>query len=437
MVAVSGGSDSVAMLRILHDMAPEQGWLVWVGHVDHQLRPDSGEHADFVRKLAAGLGLGFELAKVDCSRQHGSPEEAARKARRQALASVAERIGAGTIALAHTLDDQAETVLSRMLTGSGPTGLAAMAEWRSPWWRPLLGCTRAELRDCLRGLGQDWREDPSNADDSFLRNRVRGHLLPLAKDMINPRASQALARLAQVMALEEEYWDQWCGQQAAKGFLRQGSNLLIRSQALADLHPAQLRRLLRYAAGLVLGSGQHLLHDGLVRLEDLWEGEVGRESQPGAGLSAWREHGGLRLDLAGEPPEFSYILDGPGEVELPHLGATLRVEISQGPPKLKASGPEAWIPAEGVAWPLVVRNPVKGERIHPMGAPGSKRLSRFFIDRRVDIWWRKRSPVVSDAAGLWWVAPWTIAERARLTNGKGDFIRLCLVDTKRGGPYTW
>ncbi len=436
LVGVSGGADSVACARLLALRASQLQWQVVLGHVDHQLRPDSHLDAEFTRELAAGLGLGFKLTRVDCRTAGDSPEAAARAARRQALRAMAHEIGAGAIALAHTADDQAETILGRALTGTGLTGLAGMRVWRGIWWRPLLFCRRQQLRAWLESLGQPWREDPSNQDQGPLRNRLRLSLLPLAEELINPRVVEALGRLAELAGAEEDFWRHWCAQRAAAGFKRQGTSLLMTSAVLRDLHPAQLRRLLRHAAGLVSGGGQHLLADQLARLVELWQGRPGRRATLGAGLEAWREPGGLRLDIAGDPPVFSYRLDGPGSLELPHLGLRLEVGEAKTTEPLAAAGSQAWLPAARVNWPLTVRSPQAGERFHPLGAPGSKRLSRFFIDRRVPPWWRRRTPVVADAAGTWWVAPWSVAERAR-RRGKEALLRLRLVDTKGGGPYTW
>lgn len=436
LAAVSGGADSVALLRLLQRAAPGRGWRIQVAHVDHDLRPESGRDAAFVRALAGELGLDFSLRKVRVEAGGRSLEEAARLARRRALLAMAAETGAVAVALGHTADDQAETVLARLLSGSGPSGLAAMRPWDRPWWRPLLGLRREALRLWLQGLGQAWREDPSNAQMGPLRNRVRHQLLPLAAELVNPRAVEALARLAALAADEEELWDEWCQQAAATLSRREGNSFLFQAQGLSDLPPARQRRLLRYAAGQITGSGQHLLAPHVEQLRELLAGPPGRSLSLPAGLRAWREHGGLRLDRAEPPPECRLTLHGPATVMLPHLGKCLKVELSPRADGRRAQGPEAWLPAPAVDWPLIVRPPHPGERFHPLGAPGSKRLSRFLIDRKVPPWWRARTLVVADQGGLWWVGPWAVAERARLKGHEGAYLRLSFVDTPRQGPYT-
>ncbi|MEW5911667.1 MAG: tRNA lysidine(34) synthetase TilS [Thermodesulfobacteriota bacterium] len=429
LAAVSGGADSVALLRLLQQAVPAHGWRVAVAHVDHGLRADSGQDADFVARLAAELGLSFSLRRVQVPAQGRSLEEAAREARRAALMDMAAEAGAGVIALGHTADDQAETVLCRLLSGSGPSGLAAMRPWDAPWWRPLLGQRRESLRRWLAGLGQDWREDPSNQQMGPLRNRVRGRLLPLAQELVNPRAVEALARLAALAADEEELWEQWCQEAAAALVRREGASLVLAAGGLAALPVPRQRRLLRYGAGQLSGSGQHLLARHVEQLRELLAGPSGRSLSLPAGLKAWREPEGLRLGRAEPPPRIHLHLQGPATVNLPHLGKRLVVELCASAAEKRGRGPQAWLPAQEVAWPLILRPPLPGERFHPLGAPGAKRLSRFLIDQKVPPWWRARTLVVADSKGPWWVGPWAVAERARLKGHEGAYLRLSFVDT--------
>ena len=436
LAAVSGGSDSVALARLLAAEAPARGWRLVLAHVDHGLRPESAGDARFVAALADELGAGFLLRRVAVERQGRSLEDAARQARRRALGQMAAQAGAGVIALGHTRDDQAETVLMRLLTGTGPAGLGAMRPWDPPWWRPLLELGRQRLRAWLEAGGRPWREDPSNAGLEPLRNRVRHRLLPLARELVNPRASEALARLAQLAADEEELWQQWCQEEAARIMRRQGTSLLFQAEALAALHPARQRRLLRLAAGMLTGQSQHLLASHLEQLRELLAGAPGRKLTLPGGLMAWREHGGLRLDHAAEPPALRLVLHGPATVALPHLGARLHLELTREKPPLAGRGPEACLPAEAVEWPLELRPPRPGERFHPLGAPGAKRLSRFLMDRKTPHWWRARTLILADRRGPWWAAPWAVAERARLKGTESAYLRLSFVDTPQGCPYT-
>ncbi|MFZ5586052.1 MAG: tRNA lysidine(34) synthetase TilS [Thermodesulfobacteriota bacterium] len=435
LAAVSGGADSVALARLLAGLAPARGWRLTLAHVDHGLRPDSAADAAWVAELARSLGLDFAMRRVRVARQGRGLEDAARQARRQALMEMAAQAGAAAVALAHSADDQAETLVMRMLCGSGPTGLAGMRAWDGPWWRPLLAARRAELRAYLAGLGQGWREDPSNASNAPLRNRVRA-LLPALADQVNPRAVEALGRLAGLCAAEEDYWRGWCADFLAAHARREGHGWLVAAEALAGLHPAPARRVLRALAERIAGASQAILSLHVEQLLDLALGAPGRELSLPGGLWAGREAEGLRLDAAASPPEFAYRLDGPGWLWLGHWPGWLKAEVVQGPPLVAARGPEAWLPLDDVRWPLIVRPPRRGERFQPLGAPGGKRLSRILSDRKLPSWHRRRTLVVADAGGPWWAGPWCLHERARQTGADGPWLRLALVDTATPPPYT-
>ncbi len=436
LAGVSGGADSVALLCMLHELAAGQGWRLMVGHVDHGLRPESHEDALFVEDLAGSLGLPYFERRVTVCSKGLSPEEAARDQRRAALLDMAREAGAGVITLAHHADDQAETLLARLLQGTGASGLAGMRPWSPPFWRPLLELRRADLRAWLKAKGRDWREDPSNQDTGPLRNRVRHELLPLAEERINPRAVEALSRLAKVCAEEEVFWQAWCQTQAARWVQAEGTSLLLKLEQNQKWQPASMRRMLRWLIGRLLGSGQHVLALHVQQMEELAIGAAGRRLTLPGGLMAWREKDGLRLDLCEVPPDFTITLHGPGWVWLPHLRTWLAIEEAPAPAEPRARGSEAYIPAGRVAWPLVIRLPKPGERFRPLGAPGSKRLSRFLIDQKVSPWWRKRTIMVSDRRGVWWAGPWSLAERARKKPGESAYLRLRFVDTNEYPSYT-
>lgn len=177
-----------------------------------------------------------------------------------------------------------------------------MRPWDEPWWRPLLALGREELRAWLRTGSHLWREDPTNQSPQFLRNRVRHRLLPLAEELVNPRASEALARLAALSADEEDLWESWCAEQEGQVLRRQGTSLLLEAGALAAMHPARQRRLLRHAMKRLTGQGQHLLAPHVEQLLELLAGSAGRKLTLPGGLMAWREAAALRLDRADPPP---------------------------------------------------------------------------------------------------------------------------------------
>ncbi|MGH7722864.1 MAG: tRNA lysidine(34) synthetase TilS [Candidatus Dormibacteria bacterium] len=195
VVACSGGPDSTALLDALARLAPPRRLSLHVAHVDHGLRPGSAAEAALVAAAAAQRGLPFSALTVAVAARGPSLQDRAREARRGALRQLATTVGATAIALAHTADDQAETVLMRALAGATPRALAAMAERSGPLARPLLRVWRADVAAYCSALGLTTVDDPSNADPRFLRSRVRHELLP-ALEMVFPAARRRLCVLA-------------------------------------------------------------------------------------------------------------------------------------------------------------------------------------------------------------------------------------------------
>lgn len=219
VVAVSGGADSVALLHVLLALRPTLKLALHIAHLDHSLRQGSSEDAGFVRDLGARCGLPTTIERRDvgaiCERQGWSLEDGARRLRYEFLLEVARRNSAGCVALGHTADDQAETVLMRLVRGTGLTGLCAIPIKRrlddNVWLvRPMLEVWRREVTAYLQEAGLAHREDPTNDDRRFIRNRIRRELLPLLEQDYNPNIKKALAHLA-----EQSRWDYAYLQEAA------------------------------------------------------------------------------------------------------------------------------------------------------------------------------------------------------------------------------
>jgi tRNA(Ile)-lysidine synthase len=206
VVGLSGGPDSVALLDVLAGFASSRGFRVVAAHLDHALRYDSAEDAAFCRDLCARMGIPFHTARADvrsrAARDRGGVEEAARRERYEFLNGVKEREGAAYVAVAHTRDDQAETLLLRLLRGAGSQGLAAMKLRSGDLIRPLLRAPRVEVLQHLVEKELPWREDPTNKDPGLLRNRIRLELIPLLEQRFNPQVRDALARSATLLGDE-------------------------------------------------------------------------------------------------------------------------------------------------------------------------------------------------------------------------------------------
>src|SRR5262245_40777594 len=240
LAAVSGGPDSLALLVALRALAPARAWRVTVAHVDHGVRGrDAVADRDAVARLAATLGMPFVERRLALAPDAGL-EARARRARLRALTAMATACNASRILLAHTADDQAETVLLRLVRGAGRGGLAGMRRVRGRFLRPLLGATRADVRRFLADRGVGFALDRSNADVRYARNRMRRLVLPLLTTEFNPRLTRHLAALADRLRDEDDLLEALAAARAQA--LVDGDGLLA---AVGEEPPALGRRIVR------------------------------------------------------------------------------------------------------------------------------------------------------------------------------------------------
>jgi tRNA(Ile)-lysidine synthase len=352
-VGVSGGADSVALLRALHACAAELGLVLHVAHMNHMLRgAESDADMEFVKELAAELKLTLHQAHTDIAVEAAGGlgkaaegiEEAARRLRYHWFRQLMTEVPLDAVVTAHTLDDQAETVLGKFLRGAWTEGLSGIhPRVESPEGlilRPLLGVTRTEIEAYLRGLGQTWREDSSNRDTAFTRNRIRHELLPELEKW-NPRLREHLANMAELARDEEAFLAAEAARLAAlmtlpgrpvRGGGRAGTGagaegVALEIGQLAAQPVAMQRRILRFAAEK-LGAAMDFAGTEALRALAL-TGAAGQRRELAGGLRAERSHRELRLailalaeaDAAPEPLE----LPVPGEVESAAFGLRVRI----------------------------------------------------------------------------------------------------------------
>ncbi len=458
MVGMSGGPDSVALAAALRQYAPERALQLHIAHLDHMLRPDSAADAAYVLQLAQAWSIpaiveARDVASLAARTGHGL-EQAARLARYAFLAQAAAEVGAATVVVAHHADDQAETLLMNLIRGSGLEGLKAMTPVaRYPLTadeiertlgrglvpmperlvRPLLDVSRSTILAYLGQLGLPVRDDPSNRDLRFLRNRVRHQILPLLEKE-NPRLREALRRTSQLVAddlallepLVEEAWQQCAGSRAGATCFR---------RAVWDgLPPALQRRLLRRAVTSLPG----LRPLGAEHIEALRLAASGR---PHPGLP-----GGLRLegneqafwltrDEPSPPPPLGQepiTIPAGGRLALP-AGWTLVVHrgtAGQSPPP--ASAWTAVVDARLASQGLAVRGRRPGDRLAPAGMKGRhQRLQDLFVDRRVPRAEREAWPLVVLGDEVIWVPGLRLSERASMALPEHDWVALTFEPPSR------
>jgi tRNA(Ile)-lysidine synthase len=364
IVAVSGGPDSMALLHLLWEAHERLGLTLEVAGIDHGLRPAAAGELELVRERAEALGLPFVRLAVDLGggRRAAGLQEAARRARLGALAALGAERGARRIALGHQADDQAETVLFRIVRGTGLGGLGGIPYLRGPFVRPLLDVRRAEILRYLRRRSIPFVEDPSNADLRFARARVRHRYLPLLCEE-NPRVAEALVALAA----------------AAR-------DAGVRDAGGRDAHHETLAALPRRVAAAV---GRLRARGGTAAVDM----EGGRRVEVSYGDVRVGPRDVARLAAPGAP----LVLERPGAYRW--AAGTLDVKASARRGARAGQGTAVEFDAELLDWPLVVRARKTGDRMRPRGGRGSRKLSDLMIDAKIARGARAALPVVTSARG--------------------------------------
>jgi tRNA(Ile)-lysidine synthase len=424
LVALSGGPDSVALLHILRELeARGELTVAGVAHFNHRLRGDTADADErFCRELAAGLALPIEIGADDirarAAAAHRSIEDAARIARYAFLETAADRLGAEAIAVGHSLDDQAETFLLRLIRGAGPRGLAGIRPKAGRVIRPLIEVARKDLRAYAAERHLAFCDDETNADWKVPRNRIRHELLPFL-ERYSPGVAAVLAREADIAREDEEFLSQVAIDLAPGIVLSTTRGIELNIELVADVHPTVASRLVREALERA-APGRFFGREHIRSVLGLMAAAEGAAvSVPG--ITARRE--GPRLVLGGGVPEpfsnsFRIPLSIPGEVALP--GWSVSASASDGVP---GAGPGAGrngavaVAAGGLKLPLAVRSRRRGDRFRPLGMGGQgRKLQDFLVDRKVSRNERDTLPLVVDSDDrIVWVVGQSIAEDFRVT----------------------
>ncbi len=406
LVAVSGGPDSVALLDVLREVGPGLGLELVVAHVHHGLRPAADGDAAFVQSLSARWGLACHVERVTVRRAPPweGPEAEARRARQAALRARAHAVGAQRIATGHTADDQAETVLMRLLQGAGPRGLGGIAPVRDVLIRPLIDLRRAEVLAHLAERGLDFVEDETNRDRRMLRNRLRHDALPALGALAGGDVAESLCRAAAacralVADLERRAED------ALDRLARPGpAGLVLDAGAVARLPEGLGVEVLLLAARRLgePGPQRGAVHQALARA--LRDPAPRRPTRLGR-LAVERSGARLRVGPRALPALLPAALPVPGRVALPAAAAVLQTRCFPRDPDYappRHPGAVAF-DADRLAAPLVVRPRRAGERFAPFGGAGRRRLKSVLIDAGVPRWDRPRLPLVEAGGEVVWI----------------------------------
>lgn len=424
---VSGGGDSVAMLRVLASGALGVGRdRVRVLHVDHMLRGAEAEaDAAFVQRLSDDLGVECRVVRYDVAAfavQEGlNLEDAGRRVRyrfaEQEADALADDLGlpreTARIAVGHTFDDHVETFLMRLLAGSGASGLRGIRPVRGRIVRPLIGVRRGQVREWLAANGWAWRDDATNEDSARTRAWIRSDLIPLIEARF-PAFARTAGRMLEILRDEDDLL-----QEMAEAFahdfarIRPGRIDLDRTR-MATLSPAMARRAVRAAIAEAFPEAGRLEAE---HVEAIVEGVVCEDFARDLpyGLRAETEYGTLAISRRGDEPApvEPCLLEIPGEADLGPVG---RIVARIGAPEEARSVRDAAVfDADLLAVPLVVDAFRPGDRIQPLGMRGTKKLQDVFVDAKIPRRLRSLTPVVRSGEEIAWVAGLVVSERFKVT----------------------
>jgi tRNA(Ile)-lysidine synthase len=398
IVAVSGGADSVCLLHVLKELFPDS--VSGVAHFNHKWRAEaSDEDEHFVAQMTHPL----PFFRAEGASARGNKEQNARQDRLAFFKSLNS-----IVALGHTRDDQAETVLFRFLRGSGLAGLSGIAPTSSGIIRPLLEVTRVEVEQFLRARNIPWREDSSNADPSFARNRIRHDLLPqLARDW-NPKITDALANLADLAHEEESYWnteiDRLVGQPLVAAAASQAAELRV--DALTQLPRAAARRLIRRAISLAKGNLRQIDFHHVEAVLNL------RRRVHLPGLTVTRSFDWIRFAASDPAPPAPLPITPPGKfpspdgqtqicVDFAHIDAAAGVANACDTLKLEACQ---------ICSPLELRGWRPGDHYRPQGQSRDQKIQEMFQKARVPSWRRASWPILTCGDKILWARQFGVAE---------------------------
>jgi tRNA(Ile)-lysidine synthase len=450
LCAVSGGPDSVAMLYLLRDVNELQqlGWKLHVGHVNHGLRGKAAdEDQEFVQALCEKLQIPFHATKVDVEalrKEKGlSQEESARDLRHQWLHDTAAQIGVQKIALAHNLDDQAETIIHRIIRGTGLRGLKGMAPIRLLskkqdlfLVRPLIEVERYEIEAYLREKGVSYKTDLTNFDTSITRNKLRHKLLPMIESEFNPRVKMSLVKLGQTAGSFYILLREIANEVYENTKMLSGEDEVCLSvEEFAKLPPAIQTLIIDRALKILLGRLPHLNFEHYLEIISLC-GEHGyaKAIRLPKGLEARRESYVLKIyrpKAVLPPPKFSkQKLKVPGKTLVKKLNLQIETQILEG----KIVGlkeyirnkdyTEEVIDLEKTQGPLVLRLRKFGDIFNPLGSRGKVKLKKFFIDNKVPKPVRDRVPILTDNDKIVWVVGYRIGNDVKITDETKRVLKL-------------
>jgi len=411
LCAVSGGADSMVMLHLLHALKDELGLKLVVAHLDHNLRgAESARDLAFVKKASARLGLRCivkRLKKGELNASSGSLQEAARRSRYAFFEDVAKRVKAEHVATGHTLDDQAETVLLRLLKGASVAGLCGIPPVRGMFIRPLIDISRSDVEAYAAANNVAYVTDSSNLTDKYQRNAVRHNLIPLIEREFNPNIKQTLGRSSALMRRDNAFIEDASIEAYVTSLTCSGAGFLtFDNRALRLMHPAILSRVFLMAVDELSIDRDAYAFD-VEAFASLVKSRRPNLVIKAAGAWVSRQYDTIRISVKApvKAEGFTVKLKTPGMTVVKDACFRLKTSLLRRLPASLDAGPDvAYFDYDAIERPVIVRPYKPGDRLRPMGMKGSRKVKDIYIDARVPASRRPCIPLLVCGAGIIWAA---------------------------------
>ena len=428
IVALSGGADSVALLFVLCHLKKEYNLTLYALHVHHGIRgEEADEDCSFCMDLCSKMGVELFIKQYDVPEMADemgiSEEEAGRNARYDAFEEMTFLLGADKVAVAHNMNDDAETVIMRLSRGTGMKGLCGIAPTRDNIIRPLINCSRAEIEKYLEGENAAYRTDSTNLEDDYTRNRIRHNVLPVLENEVNSGAVANIAYASQMLAEEEDFIEGYAFESYERCLVFQSEDKIeLDAKKLTPLHSAVKKRVIRIAFEKISGKMKDVGRNHIESVLDIFAGETGRSIMLPYGIVAEKSYNKAMLKKASGEKEFLYVVEG--ETYIEECGIFVSVSAEK---DLTADESKCF-DGEKIQGQIFARSRKDGDRLCINKDGRSKKIKDILIDMKIPREEREKTVVIGSENGILWAYPY---RHCSVSTADKDCVNKLFINIRR------
>lgn len=431
LLAFSGGLDSTGLLAVFLELREEWNFDLSLGHFNHRLRPEADEDEQFVRNVAQKHALPLFVASEDvrsfAKGRRLNLEEAGRILRYDFLSQTARNIGGAKIATGHTLNDQAETFFLRLMRGSGLKGLGSISPLvEGRIIRPLLSVERKDIAEYVRKKGMEYRDDKSNLDRSFARNKIRLDLIPYIQKNFEPKIVRQIGKIVTILQEEEDLLEKWASHEAKKAVFLDNEEVILDLKTLLTMSRGLARRVVRGFIQKIKGDLREISFEDVESILSL---EEGKSFQLTKKLLLKREKGKVcRRRKLPDRMTYEYDWNGSSPLVIEKLNLMIKAKKTKRPHIFAFDDDaKAYLDGKKIQFPLKIRNRREGDRYQPFGAPGHKKLKEVMRAKSIPLAERDKKPVFFSGDDIIWVCGLPVAEKFKIRDGTKDVLILSVT----------